>query len=446
MNSNDIQKWKHIVESAEVDEGYTVMPAIDRERYQDREDQGLEGPFVMRNGQVLYYDKSAGKYYNPDVDMYVSDEEYFAMDRKGLDEEAHDVIRDYMAMGYSRAQAEAEARKQYPEEFDQPQRPQQPQRKPVLQHMVFFDVKPGQEDAAFRAGLRKTKSGKFAVSVYDTSGRNTHAKISNAEKVFGPGKKWSPKPKTESAELAEAGPPQFDDMFYLVLNIYNMIHNPDEWMHSSKRDLVPGEAKAIDNFHKKYGEYGDRWEKAAMQAGKPHDLDAYDRFVKKYVARVTKTTLAEVERLLSLLSSMGEGAELEEGTAEMLARYHKYKDKQMSPVEAQEFKQLVRKLKAAGVSLKEAITITADNASELADLLQMSGLDASKAEDYTVVDAEPAPCEQCGDPECTCPPGECSCGEEPEQQGPSTLSYRYETDKDKIIDTIKDRLQKKLGF
>jgi hypothetical protein len=37
----------------------------------------------------------------------------------------------------------------------------------------------------------------------------------------------------------------------------------------------------------------------------------------------------------------------------LLKRYHKYKDKQMSPAEAQQFRQLVRKLKAMGVSLKE---------------------------------------------------------------------------------------------
>lgn len=62
-------------------EGYTVLPAMDRERYTDREHEGLEGPIQMRNGSVVYYDKSAGKYYDPDTDMYLSDDEYFARDR-----------------------------------------------------------------------------------------------------------------------------------------------------------------------------------------------------------------------------------------------------------------------------------------------------------------------------------------------------------------------------
>ena len=61
--------------------GWSILPSIDREKYKDREYEGLEGPFVMRNGQVLYYDKIAGKYYNTDIDMFVSDNEYFAMDK-----------------------------------------------------------------------------------------------------------------------------------------------------------------------------------------------------------------------------------------------------------------------------------------------------------------------------------------------------------------------------
>jgi hypothetical protein len=57
-----------------------VVPGIDRERYTDMSDQGLEGPFRMKNGQVLYYDPKEGKYYNRDTDMYVDYEEYRAMD------------------------------------------------------------------------------------------------------------------------------------------------------------------------------------------------------------------------------------------------------------------------------------------------------------------------------------------------------------------------------
>jgi Gene product 88 len=54
----------------DVDEGYSVVPSIDRERYTER--PGLEGPFHAKNGKVVYYDKKEGKYYDPSSDFYIS--------------------------------------------------------------------------------------------------------------------------------------------------------------------------------------------------------------------------------------------------------------------------------------------------------------------------------------------------------------------------------------
>ena len=56
-----------------------VVPNIDKEKYTDLSDEGLEGPFRMKNGQVLYYDPKEGKYYNRDTDMYVDYDDYRAM-------------------------------------------------------------------------------------------------------------------------------------------------------------------------------------------------------------------------------------------------------------------------------------------------------------------------------------------------------------------------------
>jgi len=58
-------------------EGYTVLPPMDP-KYIERD--GLEGPFRLRSGKVYYYDASAGKNYDPDTDMYMSDEDWFAHD------------------------------------------------------------------------------------------------------------------------------------------------------------------------------------------------------------------------------------------------------------------------------------------------------------------------------------------------------------------------------
>ena len=46
------------------------LPRLDKAKYSNR--SGLEGPFMTKAGQVVYYDKIKGQYYNPDNDMYLS--------------------------------------------------------------------------------------------------------------------------------------------------------------------------------------------------------------------------------------------------------------------------------------------------------------------------------------------------------------------------------------
>ena len=46
------------------------LPSINKAKYAKR--SGLEGPFMTKAGQVVYYDKIKGQYYNPDNDMYLS--------------------------------------------------------------------------------------------------------------------------------------------------------------------------------------------------------------------------------------------------------------------------------------------------------------------------------------------------------------------------------------
>jgi hypothetical protein len=55
---------------------------IDRERYTDLSHEGLEGPFMLNSGKVVYYDTAEGKYYDRDSDMYLSNEEYEAHTRQ----------------------------------------------------------------------------------------------------------------------------------------------------------------------------------------------------------------------------------------------------------------------------------------------------------------------------------------------------------------------------
>ena len=71
--------FKNKLAEQDVEEGYRILPNIDRERYQERE--GLEGPFRARNGKVYYYDPKAGMAYDPDTDFYIDYDELKMMDQ-----------------------------------------------------------------------------------------------------------------------------------------------------------------------------------------------------------------------------------------------------------------------------------------------------------------------------------------------------------------------------
>ena len=74
------------------------MPPIDRERYTSLEDEGLEGPIMLKSGKVVYYDPKEGKYYDRDSDMYMSDEDYMAHEKSESVEQAEKVIAEITSM------------------------------------------------------------------------------------------------------------------------------------------------------------------------------------------------------------------------------------------------------------------------------------------------------------------------------------------------------------
>ena len=111
-------------EAAEVDvevgesigEGYTVFPELsDREkkRYRPRDEEGLEGPFRLHSGKFVYYDKKEGKYYDPDTDFFMSDEDYAAHSRSKNEESiVENPTEEEPASGYQAGQQRAAAGKQ----------------------------------------------------------------------------------------------------------------------------------------------------------------------------------------------------------------------------------------------------------------------------------------------------------------------------------------------
>ena len=68
-------------------EGYTNLPPIDSEKHPQR--KGLEGPFRLKSGKVVYYDpkgqtdpkQSPGLYYDAGTDMYMTHDEVAAHNR-----------------------------------------------------------------------------------------------------------------------------------------------------------------------------------------------------------------------------------------------------------------------------------------------------------------------------------------------------------------------------
>ena len=66
------QHYNKMVAQGKVGRGGRVVTPIDKKRFPNREREGLEGPFRNRkSGLVYYYDKKAGKYYDPLSDMFL---------------------------------------------------------------------------------------------------------------------------------------------------------------------------------------------------------------------------------------------------------------------------------------------------------------------------------------------------------------------------------------
>ena len=91
MAEDYLQVVADYFDGQEINEGYKVLPPIDKEKYQARD--GLEGPFSTLSGKVVYYDPKAGKYYDPDTDMYMSYDEFrrYDDDYKGMKDERDEV-------------------------------------------------------------------------------------------------------------------------------------------------------------------------------------------------------------------------------------------------------------------------------------------------------------------------------------------------------------------
>ena len=63
--------------TGKIEEGWSELPAMP-DKYQARD--GLEGPIMTKSGKVVYYDPKEGSYYDPDTDIFLSYDEWKALD------------------------------------------------------------------------------------------------------------------------------------------------------------------------------------------------------------------------------------------------------------------------------------------------------------------------------------------------------------------------------
>ena len=84
MKADDNDAFSEIIDLSAVSEGWSELPSINREKYQERD--GLEGPIQTKSGKTVYYDPKEGKYLDPDTDIYLSYDEWKALDETQLDE------------------------------------------------------------------------------------------------------------------------------------------------------------------------------------------------------------------------------------------------------------------------------------------------------------------------------------------------------------------------
>ena len=114
-------------------EGYKVMPPMDTDKYPEM--PGLEGPFTLMSGKVVYYDPKEGAYYDKDTDMYMTYDEFQQHDNdySNMKDERDDVKEvDKSAIDAAVAQAMSGAPQSSPRPKARPKRMPRPKARPTI--------------------------------------------------------------------------------------------------------------------------------------------------------------------------------------------------------------------------------------------------------------------------------------------------------------------------
>jgi hypothetical protein len=105
-----------------VGRGGRVVTPIDKNRFPNREREGLEGPFRNRKTSLIYYyDKKAGKYYDPQSDMYLDVKDVMDSVEEGLRQDLKDLKKNEglrQAMSGPRETPEQKRKRQEKDNYD----------------------------------------------------------------------------------------------------------------------------------------------------------------------------------------------------------------------------------------------------------------------------------------------------------------------------------------
>ena len=84
IKSLDLDPFTEVLDIAKLKTQQHKLLPINWTKYKKR--AGLEGPFMTKAGQVVYFDKIKGQYYNPDNDMYLSYNDWKKLSEETIDE------------------------------------------------------------------------------------------------------------------------------------------------------------------------------------------------------------------------------------------------------------------------------------------------------------------------------------------------------------------------
>ena len=126
-------RFNNILTPPHLKEGYKIMPPMDKDKYPEM--PGLEGPFTLMSGKVVYYDPKEGAYYDKDTDMYMSYDEFQQHDNdySNMKDERDEVKEvDKLAIDNAVAQAMSSAPQTSPRPKARPKRMPRPKARPTI--------------------------------------------------------------------------------------------------------------------------------------------------------------------------------------------------------------------------------------------------------------------------------------------------------------------------